>query len=150
MCIRDRIKDVMSHSLGVIAVSDNRTQYVNSISIEKNKTIPISARRSFCHRTFSNSANDLEIYLTQGESTNVYDILVVSKYVLKGIQYVPGNVTNIDIEYSYNEDGVINVSGQQTETSIKLVAEKVELPQNMMWLFERPKSLALPLSLIHI
>ena len=62
------------------------------------------------------------------------------------MQYVPGNVTNIDIEYSYNEDGVINVSGYQTETSIKLVAEKVELPRNMMWLFERPKSLALPYS----
>ena len=141
-----QIKDVMSHSLGVIAVSDDRTQYVNSIIIEKNKTIPISAKRSFCHRTFSNSTNDLEIYLTQGESTDVHDVLVVSKYVLKGIQYVPGNVTNIDIEYSYNEDGVINVSGYQTETSIKLVAEKVELPQNMMWLFERPKSLALPYS----
>ena len=141
-----QIKDVMSHSLGVIAISDDRTQYINSIIIEKNKTIPISAKRSFCHRTFSNSTNDLEIYLTQGESTDVHDILVVSKYVLKGIQYVPGNVTNIDIEYSYNEDGVINVSGYQTETSIKLVAEKVELPRNMMWLFERPKSLALPYS----
>ncbi|MCF2635376.1 Hsp70 family protein [Prevotellamassilia timonensis] len=141
-----QIKDVMSHSLGVIAVSDDRTQYVNSIIIEKNKTIPISAKRSFCHRTFSNSTNDLEIYLTQGESTDVHDVLVVSKYVLKGIQYVPGNVTNIDIEYSYNEDGVINVSGYQTETSIKLVAEKAGLPQNMMWLFERPKSLALPYS----
>ena len=141
-----QIKDVMSHSLGVIAVSDDRTKYINSIIIEKNKTIPISAKRSFCHRTFPNSANNLEIYLTQGESADVHDVLVVSKYVLKGIQYIPGNITIIDIEYSYDEDGVINVSGYQTETTINLVAEKVKLSKNMEWLLERPKGLALPYS----
>ena len=141
-----QIKDVMSHSLGVIAVSDDRSKYVNSIIIEKNKTIPLAAKRSFCHKVYSNTSSDLEVYLTQGESMDVHDVLVVSKYILRGIQYVPGNVTNIDIEYSYNEDGVINVSGYQTETSIKLIADKVELPKNMKWLFERPKGLALPYS----
>ena len=141
-----RIVDVMSHSLGLISVSEDRLKYVNSILIEKNKTIPITEKRPFRHIIYYEGTNDLEIFLTQGESSDVHDILVVSKYVLSGIQHVPGCVTNIEIEYSYNEDGVINVSGYQTEYLKKLDVRKVELPENMNWLFERPKGLAIPYS----
>jgi len=143
---RKKIKDVMSHSLGVIAVSEDGTQYINSIIIEKNTAIPITAKRSFLHKVFCKGENDLEIFLTQGESTDVHNIIVVSKYVISGIQHTSFAGINIDIEYSYDEDGVINVNGYQKNSSTKLTVRKEALPDDMNWLFERPKGIAVPYS----
>lgn len=143
-----KIADVMSHSLGAVAVSEDGSKYVNSIIIGKNKAIPITAKRSFRHNTRANGKNEMEIYLTQGESTDVHNILVVSKYVLEGIQHLPSGETIIEIEYAYDENGVINVSGFQKETGCRLNAVKVPLPEDMDWLYERPKGVAGPMSVI--
>ena len=143
-----KIADVMSHSLGAVAVSEDGSKYVNSIIIGKNKAIPITAKRSFRHNTRSNGKNEMEIYLTQGESTDVHNILVVSKYVLEGIQHLPSGETIIEIEYSYDENGVINVSGFQKETGCQLNVRKEPLPDDMGWLYEKPKGVAGPMSVI--
>lgn len=141
------IADVMSHSLGAVAVSTDGTKYVNSIIVSKNKTIPITEKRPFQYKTRASGANELEIYLTQGESTDVHNIQVVSKYVLSGIQHISG-ASIIDIKYAYDENGVIQVDGYQQETSQKLVATKVPLPDDMSWLFEAPKGKSQTLSVI--
>ena len=143
-----RIADVMSHSLGAVAVSEDGSKYVNSIIIGKNKAIPITAKRSFRHNTRANGKNEMEIYLTQGESTDVHNILVVSKYVLDGIQHIASGETIIEIEYSYDDNGVINVSGYQKEMGRTLNARKEPLPEDMDWLYERPKGVASPMSVI--
>lgn len=143
-----RIADVMSHSLGAIAVSEDGSKYVNSIIIGKNKAIPITAKRSFRHNTRANRKNEMEIYLTQGESTDVHNILVVSKFVLEDIRHIPSGETIIEIEYAYDENGVINVSGFQNETGCRLNAKKEPLPDDMAWLYERPKGAAGPMSVI--
>ncbi len=143
-----KIADVMSHSLGAVAVSEDGSKYVNSIIIGKNKAIPITAKRSFRHNTRANGKNEMEIYLTQGESTDVHNILVVSKYVLDGIQHMASGETIIEIEYSYDDNGVINVSGYQKEMGRTLNARKEPLPEDMDWLYERPKGVASPMSVI--
>lgn len=134
-----QIKDVMSHSLGAIAVSQDGDRYVNSIIIRKNKTIPISESRSFKHKTRRNSENEMEVYLTQGEGTEVSECTVVGRYMIRNIEYVNGGKSIIDLQYSYDENGVINIKGCQQETRKHLIAEKLPLQDDMSWLYEKPK-----------
>lgn len=142
------ISDVMSHSLGAVAVSKDGSKYVNSIIISKNKSIPIIAKRSFRHKTRANGTNVMEVYLTQGEYTDVSLIKVVSKYVLDGIKHQPAGESIIEIEYSYDDNGIINVSGTQIEIGLTLNARKEPIPEDMAWLYERPKGVASPMSVI--
>ena len=141
------IIDVMSHSLGAIAVSEDGEKYVNSIIIPKNKAIPVTERKDFLHHTKQGNANELEVYLTQGESSEVTDCIVVGKYVFRGIDHLSGE-TIINIEYSYDENGLIVVNGTQQETGKRLQVEKVPIGDNMKWLYEKPRGKSLPLSII--
>lgn len=133
------IKDVMSHSLGAIAVSKEGDRYVNSIIIRKNVTIPVTETRPFKLRTRPGGGNEMEVYLTQGEGTEVTQCTVVGRYVLRGIAHTGGEAI-IDIGYAYDENGVINVTGRQQGMAPPLLVEKVPLPDDMSWLYGQPKS----------
>lgn len=143
-----KIVDVMSHSLGAVAVSEDGEKYVNSIIIQKNKAIPITEQKVFLHHTKKGTDNDLEVYLTQGESTNIRDCIVVGKYVFHAIEHISSGETRINIEYSYDENGLIVINGTQQEIKKKLQIEKVPISDDMQWLFERPRGKSLPLSII--
>ena len=134
-----KVNDVMSHSLGAVAVSQDGNRYVNSIIIRKNRTIPISESRSFKHKTKANSDNEMEVYLTQGECAEIQDCIVVGRYMIKGIENVNGGASIIDLQYSYDENGIINIKGYQQETGKYLVPEKLPLPDDMSWLYKKPK-----------
>src|SRR2546426_12840148 len=59
--------DVIAHSLGLIAESADRSKYVNSILIPKNKEIPSAQTRPYRFLTHRNTPSELEVFLTQGE-----------------------------------------------------------------------------------
>ena len=65
-----RVTDVMSHSLGTIAVSPDGSAYVNDIVIRRNLPIPASNTKSYLHETHGGANTRLEVYLTQGESAD--------------------------------------------------------------------------------
>lgn len=143
-----KIVDVMSHSLGAVAVSEDGEKYINSIIIPKNKAIPATERKNFLHHTKKNIDNDLEVYLTQGESTDIRDCIVVGKYIFHGIKHFSNGETIINIEYSYDENGLIVVNGIQQETNKGLQIEKVPICEDMQWLYDKPKGKAMPLNVI--
>lgn len=143
-----KIVDVMSHSLGAVAVSEDGEKYVNSIIIQKNKPIPVTERKDFLHHTQKRQDNDLEVYLTQGESTEIRDCIVVGKYIFHGIDHISNGETIINIEYSYDENGLIVVNGTQQESHKMLQIEKVPIGDDMGWLYEKPRGKGLPLSII--
>ena len=58
-----RVKDVMSHSLGMVAINNDQTKYINDRIISKNSPIPIMEERSYQLKTKRNGGNILEIYL---------------------------------------------------------------------------------------
>lgn len=136
---RINIVDVMSHSLGVVAINSKNTKYVNSIIIPKNKSIPTSQRRPFGFKCKKSGVNSLDVYVTQGELEDISTCIIAGKYVLKGIEYVNNGNTIIDIEYSYDANGIIDISGSQRETSKHLITEKVELPTDLSWVNGDPK-----------
>ena len=134
-----RVRDVMSHSLGAIAIADDGSRYVNSIIIGRNKPIPIEERRPFRHRTRPDGGNELEVYLTQGETREVQDCVVIGRYMFHDIVHVPSGETIIDISYSYDTNGIVQVSGYQRETGMALMPEKLPLPADMSWLYGKPQ-----------
>ena len=63
-----RVTDVMSHSLGAVAVSPDGSAYVNDVVIRRNLPIPAENTKSYLHATHGGANDRLEVYLTQGES----------------------------------------------------------------------------------
>jgi molecular chaperone DnaK (HSP70) len=132
------IRDVMSHSLGMLAENKDRTRYINSIIIPKNKTVPADEVRPYQIRTGQRNANELELYLMQGETENPAECRVIGKYIFSGIEHVPQKIAVIDVKYIYDENGTVQVSATQRETGRELIKTEAEIPANMDWMYGAP------------
>jgi molecular chaperone DnaK len=133
-----KIEDVMSHSLGLIAENSDRNRYINSIIIPKNKKIPAAEIRPYQIRTGKRGNNELEIYLTQGETEIIGECKIIGKYVFSGIEYVSSGISVIDVEYQYDENGTVQIVAIQRETGKKLTMIEVPLPTDMSWIDRAP------------
>lgn len=132
-----RVEDVMSHSLGLVALNADANKYINSIMIPKNVTIPIAKSKPHGFKTTAKGENELEVYLTQGESEDLRKCIVVGKYLFKNIRHVGDGSTTVDIKYKYNENGVVDLEATQ-EGFNPLTVEKMPLPDDLSWIFEPP------------
>ena len=136
-----KITDVISHSLGLIAENADSSKYINSIIIPKNKIIPSIEKRLFKLITNADKQNTLEIYLTQGESENISQCKIIGKYVFTNIEYINSGYSKIEIEYKYDENGVVHISAIQTETNKSLPIVIEDIPIDMSWIDISPHDL---------
>ena len=134
-----RIVDVMSHSLGAVAVSPDGSRYCNDVIIGRNQPIPISQSRPYVHSTMGGRNETLEVYLTQGESDHPLDCSVLGKYVFSGIQTTDAEVT-VDVALSYDRDGVVQVQATQRDTRHRLALRVEPVPDDLSWLGRPPQS----------
>lgn len=132
------VTDVTAHSLGMIAISANGEKYINSIIIKKNTKIPASNTRAFNFRTRM-AANEMEIYVLQGEFSRPLDNTIINKYVISEIERTIPPASVIEVTYKYNSDGVIEVSATQKETGKNLPIKIENIPEDMNWTDESPK-----------
>ena len=88
-----RISDVMSHSLGTVAVSPDGAAYVNEVVIRRNVPIPAASAKSYLHATHGGANTKLEVYLTQGESPHPLECSILGKYVFSGIRPTAAEAT---------------------------------------------------------
>ena len=132
-----QIEDVMSHSLGLITENIDRSRYINSILILKNKKIPASFIRPFQIRTGKRGNNELEVYVTQGETEIIGECKIIGKYVFSGIEYVTSGISVVDIEYKYDDNGTVQIAATQREIGKNLSMTEVPLPADMSWI-DRP------------
>lgn len=132
------VTDVTAHSLGMIAISAKGEKYVNSIIIKKNTKIPAGNTRSFHFRTRM-TANEMEIYVLQGEFSRPLDNTIINKYVISDIERTMSPASVIEVTYEYNSDGVIEVSATQKETGKKLPINIEKIPEDMDWTDESPE-----------
>ena len=136
-----KITDVISHSLGLIAENADSSKYINSIIIPKNKIIPSIEKRPFKLITNADKENTLEIYLTQGESEDINQCKIIGKFVFKNIEYINTGYSIIEIEYKYDENGVVQISAIQTETNKLLQMVVEDIPVDMSWINLSPNEL---------
>ena len=130
-----RIRDVMSHSLGMIAVNEAGDRFVNCILVPKNLPIPAREVRPF---TVPASQETVSVYVTQGESNVPSDVSFVAKYRLTELSGIPGKPTILDIAYAYDASGVVHVEAvnRMSQQPVKVLAEPI--PDDMSWLYGRP------------
>jgi len=128
-----RVNDVMSHSLGAVAVSADGSAYVNDVVVRRNLPIPAENTRSYLHETHGGANTKLEVYLTQGESPAPLDCTVLGKYVFSGISPTAAEVT-VDVAVSYDADGVVQVRAVQRDTRHALAVAVEPVPDDLSWL----------------
>ncbi|HEX8202783.1 MAG TPA: Hsp70 family protein [Isosphaeraceae bacterium] len=134
-----RIRDVMSHSLGTVAVSPDGSAYVNDVVIRRNVPIPAENAKAYLHATHGGANTKLEVYLTQGESPHPLECTVLGKYVFSGIAPTAAEVT-IDLAMSYDANGVVQVHATQRDTGGALAMAVEPVPDDLSWLGRPPES----------
>ena len=134
-----RVSDVMSHSLGAVAVSPEGSMYVNDVIIRRNFPIPAQAKTTYLHETHGGANQTLEIYLTQGESERPLDCSILGRYVFSGIQPTDREVS-VDVALSYDANGVVQVGATQRDTGHALALTVQPVPDDLSWLGLPPKS----------
>lgn len=133
-----KVVDVMSHSLGVVAVSADGSSYVNDVVIRRNLPIPAENSRTYMHSTHGGANTKLEVYLTQGESPSPLDCSILGKYVFEGIQATDSEVA-VDVGLSYDADGVVQAKAVQRDSGHALRMSVEPVPDDLSWLGGPPE-----------
>jgi len=134
-----KVVDVMSHSLGTVAISPDGSAYVNDLVVRRNQPIPVEGTKSYLHATHGGANSRLEVYLTQGESPQPLDCTVLGKYVFAGIVATDAEVT-VDIGISYDANGVVQVRATQRDTTKPLEMTVEPVPDDLSWLGRPPEA----------
>ena len=131
--------DVMSHSLGMVAENEDRSRYINSIIIPKNLGIPTRETRPFKVKTSAAKGGQMEVYMVQGEAQRPLDNQVIGKYTFSGIGHEKSGQAVLDVTYSYDRNGVIDVEAIQTSSGQQLKLDVEPVPADLRWMDEAPK-----------
>lgn len=134
------ITDATAHAMGMIAVSKDGSRYENSLIIPKNTPIPTSNTRPFQLRT-RDKYSELEVYVLQGHLPRPLDNTVTGKYVIERVEKTSGGKAVVEVTYTYNANGVIEVTARQKETGKNLPVRTEPVPEDMGWTDESPTSL---------
>ena len=104
--------DVTPLSLGVETLGGVMTRL-----IERNSTIPTSKKEIFS--TAQDNQNAVTIVVLQGERQMAADNRVLGRFDLTGISAAPRGVPQIEVEFSIDANGILNVSATDKATSKK-------------------------------
>ena len=128
--------NVTPFSLGVCSYERDSSSCINSIIILKNRPVPCVEARPFELQTRADQENPLEVYMLQGESPNPAQCIVIGKYIFSGVSHQPGGLTNVEIQYGYDHNGIITVAARDRAAGKALSLHVEKLPDDMTWLDE--------------
>lgn len=123
-------RDVQAHGMGIIAVNQEGTAYINENIIPPNVAIPVKAARSFMFATSARGDNELEVFVLEGEEAPK-DCQINAKYVVSGIRHEKDG-TIIRVQYSFDRNSIIHVQARQGKDMHDLPIRKVSIdPQEL-------------------
>jgi len=102
--------DVTPLSLGIETLGSVLTKM-----IERNTAIPTTKSQIFT--TSADNQTAVEIHVLQGERPMANDNLSLGKFVLDGIPPSPRGIPQIEVTYSIDANGIVNVSAKDKATS---------------------------------
>ncbi|MCI2426367.1 molecular chaperone DnaK [Candidatus Acetothermia bacterium] len=82
--------------------------------IERNTTIPTEKTKTFT--TAEDNQPSVEIHVVQGERKMAADNKSLGKFQLSGIPPAPRGIPQIDVSFSIDTDGILNVTAQDKAT----------------------------------
>ncbi len=113
------IKNVNSHSLGVVATDTRTDRKRNAILIPRNTALPVTARRIF--RTQKTGQRSILVQIVEGESASPEDCSQIGKCVVRDLPPDLPAQTPIEVRFSYQENGrlTVHVSVANTHHELK-------------------------------
>jgi len=116
-----RIRNVNSHSLGVVATDVQTKRSRNAILIPRNTPLPVAARRVF--KTQKAGQKSILVQIVEGESLSPDDCSQLGKC---SVRHLPADLpaqTPIEVRFRYEENGRLTVNVQVQGTSKQLQHE---------------------------
>jgi molecular chaperone DnaK len=123
--------DVIAHSLGMIAENIDRTRYINSILINKNRPIPSSESRPYKLTVRRSGNSQLEVYLTQGESEDPQQCSYLGRYVFTDFPFLTDKIAVLDITYTYDKNGIVLISAVERSSGQPLTLTVESVPPDV-------------------
>ncbi len=115
------IKNVNSHSLGVVGVNPKTQQRRNGIVIPRNTALPVTAKRTF--KTQKANQRSILVEIVEGESRSADECTLVGRF---SVPDLPPNLpvkTPIDVLFRYRQDGRLKVRVMIPGTETKVDSE---------------------------
>ena len=103
-----KIKNINSHSLGVVAMDAKTSRQRNAILIPRNTPLPASAKRVF--KSQSEGQTTVEVKIIEGESSSPEDCMQIGQCVARDL---PANLamhTPIEVRFRYLENGRLTIT----------------------------------------
>jgi molecular chaperone DnaK len=108
--------DVISHSLGIRTLRDEM-----SVLIPRNTTVPASATKVF--RTTVDNQEQVIVHAYQGEATFVSGNTPIGELRLGDLPRQPAGRVQVDVTFTMNVDGMLEVSAREIKTGKKATVE---------------------------
>ncbi len=112
-----RIKNVNSHSLGVVAMDTKTKRPRNAILIPRNTPLPVAAKRVF--KTQKAGQRSILVQIVEGESASPDDCSQIGKCSVRDLPLNLPAQTPIEVRFRYHENGrlsiQVNVQGTDKE-----------------------------------
>ena len=125
------IKDITSHSLGMLALDSKEENYINSIIIRKNSKV-----NEVFSKEYTFSGQTLDVYVLQGESRDPFECDMIGKYSISGMPR--GQKNKITVNFLYNSNGVVEVNAKLDDGTV-LQATKNAYNESLYEIIERLK-----------
>ncbi len=134
------VRDVVAHSLGMIAESDDRTRYLNSIIVKRNIEVPATETRPYVYPLRRSGDNRLEVFITQGETDDPQQCAYLGLYAVTGFSASSEKNAVVEITYTYDQNSLVQVSAVERSTRRPLQVTVEQLPPDVPARFLRAPS----------
>ncbi|MCA9223089.1 MAG: Hsp70 family protein, partial [Planctomycetales bacterium] len=116
-----RIRNVNSHSLGVVATDSVTKRPRTAVLIPRNTTLPVTAKRVF--KTQKAGQRSIRVQIVEGESASPDDCVQLGKCSVRDLPADLPAQTPIEVRFHYEENGRLTVKVQVAGTGAELEHE---------------------------
>ncbi len=109
------VKDVLLLDVTPLSLGLETEGHIFTKLIERNTTIPTSKSQVFS--TAADGQTTVEIHVLQGERQMAYDNKTLGRFQLTGIAPAPRGVPQIEVTFSIDNNGIVNVSAKDEATN---------------------------------